>query len=150
MYKAIVIYLEDFKDDGNTQTSSKATQILNAVTKSDYIISLFVLKSLFSLTLPLSKHLQKVDSHIPEACSSVENIADVVMKRRSNAEREFSSIFSSAKSTLESMNSEITTRHALARSVHRAHITFNTYLSWTILVLSCRRGFGITAMSLTV
>ena len=124
MYKAIVISLEDLKDDSNTKTASKITQILNTVTKSDFVISVFVLKSLFSLTLPLSKHFQKVDSDLPEACSNVENITDVIKKWRSNAEQEFSSIFSSAKSTLESVISEITTPRASARSVH--NIPFNT------------------------
>ena len=43
-----------------------------------------------------------------------------------NILNEFSSIFSSTKSTRESVNSEITTTRASARSVHRANITFNT------------------------
>ena len=40
--------------------------------------------------------------------------------------RSFPCIFSSAKSTLESVNSEITNPRASARSVHRANIPFNT------------------------
>ena len=39
MNKAIVISLEDLKDEGNTATSSNDTQILNTVTKSDFFIS---------------------------------------------------------------------------------------------------------------
>ena len=124
--KQLAISLEDLKDDGNTETASMATQILNTVTKSDFVISLFMLKSLFSLTLPLNKHLQKVDSDLSEACSNVENIADVVKKWRSNVEQKFSSIFSSAKSTLESVNSEITTPLASACSVHGSNIQLNT------------------------
>ena len=44
LHKAIVISLEDLKDEGNTETSSKATQILNTLTKSDFVIFVFVLK----------------------------------------------------------------------------------------------------------
>ena len=97
MYKALVISLEDLRDDGNTETSSKATQILNTMAKSDFVIYLFMLKSLFSVALAIRKHLQKVDSDISEACSNVENIADFVKEWRSNAEQECYSIFSSAK-----------------------------------------------------
>ena len=65
--------------------------------------SLFVLKSLFSLTL------QKVDSDLTEACPNVENIADVVKKWSINAKQEFSQyIFN----ILESVNSEIVPQHA--------------------------------------
>ena len=73
----------------------------------------------------------------------------------------FHSIFSSAKSTLESVNSEIATPRASARSARRADMPLgaavesttecllgpHTYLSWTILVLSCGKGFRTTAMS---
>jgi hypothetical protein len=61
LYKPIVSSLEVLETDGNTDTSTKASQLLNAVTKSDFVVSLCILKKLFSLTLPLSKTLKKID-----------------------------------------------------------------------------------------
>ena len=54
LYKPLVSALEELEMDSNKETSSKASQLLNTVTKCAFLVSLCVLQSLFSLTSNLS------------------------------------------------------------------------------------------------
>ena len=73
------------------------------MTKSEFVVAACVLKTIFSLTLPLSKNLQKVDCDLAEANNNVQHILDIVKQRRSSDEA-FSGICSSAESLLQSVN----------------------------------------------
>jgi hypothetical protein len=124
LYTPIVTCLESLATDSNTETSSTASQLFHAVTQSEFVISVCVLKSLFSLTLPLSKNLQKVDCDLAEANSNVQHIVDIAKQRRSNDE-EFSMIFVSAENMLHSVDSEITIPRVTKRAKNRANMEFS-------------------------
>jgi len=99
--------LEELENHHNSDTSSKSSQLLNVIIKREFVISLKVAGELFSLTLPLCKVLQKVNCDLYEACEHIENIFEILMKKRENANEEFSILFNESKNILESVNNEI-------------------------------------------
>jgi hypothetical protein len=101
LYKPIITCLETLTMDCNTETSSTALQSLHALTQSEFVVAICVLKSVFSLTLPLSKNLQKVDCNLAEANCNVQHILDIVKQRRSSDE-DFAVIFAFAENMLHS------------------------------------------------
>lgn len=67
LYTPIVRFLEDFEEHGmSPDTSSKASQLLSAITKPEFVVLLQVSAGLFSLTLPLCKFLQKVECDLSQ------------------------------------------------------------------------------------
>lgn len=124
LYKPIVTCLEDLTKDCNTETSSTASQLVNTLTKSEFVVAACVLKTIFSLTLPLSKNLQKVDCDLAEANSNVQYILDIVKQRRTSDEA-FSGIFSSAESLLQSVDCEIAVPRLAKTSINRPNMEFS-------------------------
>lgn len=124
MYKSIVTCLQSLTVDRNTETSSTASQLLHAVTRSEFIVSVCVLTSLFSLTLPLSKNLQKVDCDLAEANSNVQHIVDIVKQRRSGDD-DFSEIFACAENMMHSVDCNITVPRVTKRAKNRPNMEFN-------------------------
>jgi len=107
IYCPVLYTLEELENHHNSDTSSKSSQLLNAIIKSEFVISLNVAGELFSLTLSLCKVLQKVNCDLYEAYEHIENISEILMKKRENANEEFSILFNKSKNMLESVNNEI-------------------------------------------
>lgn len=105
--------------------SSKSSQSFNAIIKSEFFISLNVAGELFSLILPLCKVLQKVKCDLYEACEHIGNISEILMKKRKNANEEFSIIFNESKNMLKSVNNEIAIPRINSRQTTRINIKTN-------------------------
>jgi len=107
IYCPVLYTLEELENHHNSDTLSKSSQLLNAIIESEFVIRLNVAGELFSLTLPLCKVLQKVNCDLYEACVHIENISEILMKKRGNANVEFSILFNKSKTMLEAVNNEI-------------------------------------------
>lgn len=95
MYLPVLHTLEVLQENKNLETSSKATQLLCSMEKSEFIVSLIVCKEIFSLTLPISKALQKVNCDLSQATDNIENDCDVLSSMHENAEEKFKQLFTS-------------------------------------------------------
>ncbi|KAH9362108.1 hypothetical protein HPB48_002086 [Haemaphysalis longicornis] len=92
----------DFEEHGiSSDTSSKASQLLSAITKPEFVVSLQVSGDLFSLTLPLCKFLQKVECDLSQVCDHVKNVIDVLSMKQLRAETELKKIFEKSCSLLQ-------------------------------------------------
>ncbi|KAL4119188.1 hypothetical protein QTP88_012033 [Uroleucon formosanum] len=121
-----VLYtLEELENHHDSDTSSKSSQLLNAIIKSEFVISLNVAGELFSLNLPFCKVLQKVNCDLYEACEHIENISKILMKKRENANEEFSILLNKSKNMLESVNNEIAIPRINSRQTKRINIKTN-------------------------
>ncbi|KAH9376279.1 hypothetical protein HPB48_015020 [Haemaphysalis longicornis] len=86
--------LEDFKEYGiSSDTSSKAFQLLSAIPKLEFVVSLQVSGDLFSLTLPLCKFLQKVECDLSQLCDHIKDAIDDLSLKQLRAETEFREFF---------------------------------------------------------
>lgn len=93
LYTPIIRFLEDLEEGTHSDASSKASQLLSAITKPEFVVSLQVASQLFSFTLPLCKFLQKIDCDLSQACDYVDDIINILSEKRRNSETEFKKIF---------------------------------------------------------
>ncbi|KAL1439293.1 hypothetical protein MTO96_010318 [Rhipicephalus appendiculatus] len=115
-------FLEDLEGAVSSDISSKACQLLSAITKPEFVVSLHIISRLFSLTLPLCKFLQKVDCDSSQACDHVDDIVSVLIENRADAAKEFTKISGEACRLLSDVNVEM----ALPRTVLRQNQSCET------------------------
>lgn len=119
----IVQFLEYLEEEAaSSDTSSKASQLLNAITKPEFVVSLQICSDLFSLTLPLCKFLQKIDCDLAQACDHVKNVIDVLSTKRASAETEFNKIFLKSLSLLKITNVEMALPRITGRQMQRSNV----------------------------
>lgn len=123
LYVHIVQFLEYLEEEAaSSDTSSKASQLLNAITKPEFVVSLQICSDLFSLTLPLCKFLQKIDCDLAQACDHVKNVIDVLSTKRASAETEFNKIFLKSLSLLKITNVEMALPRITGRQMQRSNV----------------------------
>jgi len=88
-------------------SSSKANSLLLALCTSECIITLHVLSTILSITLPASKILQGVSQDVSAASDYIKNIITTLESKRINAEECFKEIFQEAKLTMDDLDIEI-------------------------------------------
>lgn len=72
IYCPVLYSLEELENHHNSDTSSKSSQLLNAINKSEFVISLNLAgELLIYLILPLCKFLQKVNCELYEVCEHI-------------------------------------------------------------------------------
>lgn len=122
LYTPIVRFLEDFEEHGmSSDTSSKASQLLSAITKPEFVVSLQVSGDLFSLTLPLCKFLQKIDCDLSQVCDHVKTVINVLSTKQLSAETEFKKIFEKSCFLLEGTNVVMALPRITARQMQRSN-----------------------------
>lgn len=117
----ITRFLEDLEEAVSSDISSKACQLLSAITKPEFVVSLHMISRLFSPTLPLCKFLQKVDCDLSQACDHVDDIVSVLIENRADAAKEFTKIFGEACRLLSDVNIEMALPRTLPGATPRPH-----------------------------
>lgn len=93
LYEVIAYALNDLESNHNLETSQLAFQLSKTHRSSQFIIALYVIEKLFSITLPLCNALQKINCDLSECCENVANCINVVSSIRNNADKEFQNLF---------------------------------------------------------
>ncbi|XP_025208701.1 52 kDa repressor of the inhibitor of the protein kinase-like [Melanaphis sacchari] len=93
LYKVIAYALNDLESNHNLETSQLAFQLSKTHRSSQFIIALYVIEKLFSITLPLCNALQKINCDLSECCENVANCINVVSSIRNNADKEFQNFY---------------------------------------------------------
>lgn len=125
IYYPVVCTLEELENHHNSDTSSKSSLLLNSIIKSEFVVSLIVAGDLFSFTLPLCKVLQKVNCDLYEACENIENMSNILIRKRENAIEEFSILFNKSKNMLKLINNDIAMPRINYRQTKRINIQTN-------------------------
>ncbi|XP_060867346.1 52 kDa repressor of the inhibitor of the protein kinase-like [Metopolophium dirhodum] len=88
---------------------------------SEFIVSVYVVKLLFSFGLPLCKQLQKERIDLKEAVDLTKDIVSELKSMRSEYDNEFNKIFLQAKAMAVKMDIELTVKRLNKRQTNRAN-----------------------------
>lgn len=110
MLKPIVAALEHMKSNvGETlQTANTASLLLHSIYSASFLVSLFVLCKLLSITYTLSKRLQKNDIDLVSAFSEIKLVKKSLQAIRENCTSEFQQIFQDLTNIGSELGVEIT------------------------------------------
>ena len=98
-------------------SSSKASGLLHSICCTDFILTIFCLCDVLSVTLPLSRLLQSVSLDLLSATSSVADVISVLEDKRRNCCTCFGTIFTDAESMID--ESELDVELSLPRTVKK-------------------------------
>jgi hypothetical protein len=104
----------------DTQTSSKASSFAHALCSCEFIVSIFALCDVLSVTLPISKQLQSVQIDFQEAKTTIQDALSVLRKRRVDFEH-FEGVFAEANATMKSLDVSVIMPRVSERQVNRAN-----------------------------
>lgn len=77
-------------------SGARANELLSAICKCEFVVSLLVTESFSALLLPLSKQLQSKNLDIFEAREMIENMTKVLKVSREEADQEFQKVYTEA------------------------------------------------------
>ena len=113
---AVVSALEKLQVGGSSEASTKATMLLGAICRFEFIISLQMAVLLFGITIRLSIALQCPDRSLAECMRLVESTASTVSQSRG----EFSAVYQKASALASNLSVPVTAPRKAGRQVHRA------------------------------
>lgn len=114
----------------DTDSSTKARLLIDSMLKTNFIISLHTLSYFLSLTVNLSKMLQKKSLDTVMAQSLIDNIISVLNEKRETADSCFKTIFREAEELHKKMNIPLLIPRTNARQRHRSNINTNNPLDY--------------------
>jgi len=77
LFDAIVEALENISSWNDRDTSSQASNLLCSIKQGEFLLCIFILANVFSISLPLSKKLQDEHLDLTEAIELAENVLKV-------------------------------------------------------------------------
>ena len=119
---AMVPALERIQSGGSSDASTKATLLLGAICRFEFLVSLQMAVLLFGITINLSVALQCPNRSLTESMQLVENAASVI----SDSRDKFSSVFQKACSIASTLNVSVVTPRKTERQKHRANCGSST------------------------
>ena len=117
----IINCLEEISQWADSSTSSKASQLIAALTDSFFLVSLFCLSDVLALTLPLSILMQKKSLTLDTAADDVSNLLTILSDRRKDPERHFATIWQKINDMSERVDVEIRLPRRCGRQGNRAN-----------------------------
>ncbi|KAF0301139.1 repressor of the inhibitor of the protein kinase [Amphibalanus amphitrite] len=114
---ALVSALEKLQVGGSSEASTKATMLLGAICRFEFLIALQMAVLIFGITLKLSVALQSPSRTLADCMQLVEVTASTVSQSRT----EFHSVFQKANTLASSLNVPITAPRKTGRQMHRAN-----------------------------
>ncbi|XP_031358832.1 52 kDa repressor of the inhibitor of the protein kinase-like [Photinus pyralis] len=97
LQKATHCALQKISEWPDKNSSSTALQLLGAMEKTEFQVSLQVVAKVFAVTLPLCRMLQMKNLDLGAAIKLATDVNNIIRKFRENATEEFSSLFQNVK-----------------------------------------------------
>lgn len=88
----IVEAFREILEWNDNTSSSKANILLKSLCDSEFILTMFCLSDIFSITLPLSKYLQGCNIDLNSASNKIKDLLEILEKKRANADEYFKSV----------------------------------------------------------
>ncbi|XP_050064793.1 52 kDa repressor of the inhibitor of the protein kinase-like [Aphis gossypii] len=117
VYKALNFISIEWKDSSSTD----ANMFLKCIQDSEFLVSLYVTKVLFSYGLPVCKQLQKERIDLKKTVDIVENLIQSLMNVREDAENEFKRIIDEAQTMAELIGTSISRKRITSKQINRAN-----------------------------
>lgn len=86
LFEQVVESLKIISEWKDTETFSQASNLCSSILQGEFIISLFTVAKCFSVGLPLSKQLQRVNIDLGEAMQLADDTLKVLENFRENAD----------------------------------------------------------------
>ncbi|XP_022170921.1 zinc finger MYM-type protein 1-like [Myzus persicae] len=112
-------FISEWKD---VETSSHASNLCSAILEGGFIISMLIVAKCFSVGLPLSKHLQRVNIDLGEAIQLAEDTIKELEDFRKNADSIFQDIFENAVSLGNKFGVTISIPRTTKRQANRVNV----------------------------
>ncbi len=77
---------------------------MSAINQAEFLVAIYSLHQLFTVTLPLSRFLQSEDMDLTEAMGYADHCKSVMKEIRNHAEKEFHDIFTAVTETCDKQN----------------------------------------------
>ena len=126
MYIPIVNTLQELEMSHNSSAAQPAHQLVNVITKSQFVICLMVLSEFMSYTLSLSKHIQSSTCNLLKSFSHATQMISRLNAIRTNANKEFEKIFQRACELNETVAEPITMPRITTQQSNRGNISSNS------------------------
>ncbi|XP_063244851.1 zinc finger MYM-type protein 1-like [Bacillus rossius redtenbacheri] len=107
---------------GSSDTSQQAAILKSAIQKSNFLISLMILKKVFSIGLPFSKYLQTKNIDLREAVDMAQLTLQEIQVLRNDAENHFHIIFEEAKTIADKNGVLLNLPRTTGRQNHRPNL----------------------------
>lgn len=107
LFSAVIDALEKINVWLNIETTSKANRYFDAITKSEFIISIHIIGKIFSISLPLSRQLQTENIDLVQALQFASCVESTINSYRYNAIEEFSKEFLKTNNWCKELNLNI-------------------------------------------
>lgn len=122
LYDAIVEALENISSWNDRDTSSQASNLLCSIKQGEFLLCIFILVNVFSVSLPLSKKLQDEHLDLTEAIELAENVKEVTTQRRAEAEKQFKNIYDDVLKKSEKFDINIKVPRLANKQEHRTNV----------------------------
>ncbi|XP_060855231.1 zinc finger MYM-type protein 1-like [Metopolophium dirhodum] len=119
LFPYVVVSLETMSSWKDV-TAVEANMLRNAM-DSEFLISVQIIKVLFSYGLPLCKQLQSKDIDLKEMVGLAEDNVNALKQLRTNIEPEFKKIFDEAQKMAEVLDFQIVVKRINKRQINRAN-----------------------------
>jgi hypothetical protein len=99
-------------------SASKARGLMSAVCDCEFILAMFCVTDVLSLTLPLSTVLQSLNMDLPSALASVQDILSILQTRRTDKSH-FSAVYAAAEAMMVELEISVTTPRRVKQQQNR-------------------------------
>ncbi|XP_025205791.1 zinc finger MYM-type protein 1-like isoform X5 [Melanaphis sacchari] len=103
LYPYVVKSLSYIASEWKDTSATDACMLLKNIQDSEFMVSLYVTKVLFSYGLPICKQLQKEKIDLKKTIDLIENVISVLTDMREASEKEFKLIFNEVKERLNGL-----------------------------------------------
>jgi len=122
LFQQVIESLNLISDWKDAETSSQASNLCSAILQGEFLISMLIVAKCFSVGLPLSKQLQRVNIDLGEAMQLAEDTVKELEGFRENADSIFHSIFENAVYFGKKFDIAIVTPRTTGRQKNRVNV----------------------------
>jgi hypothetical protein len=118
----IVDSLETIANWREPQTASNSSCLLQTVTSVEFVVALYCLSDIFSLTIGLSKLLQKENTDLMKVKSHVQLVISCLEEKRRNADEKFQEIWKQVEDIAHVLGIAITLPRIARKQTNRSNV----------------------------
>lgn len=107
LFDAIVEALENISSQNDRNTSSQVSNLLCSIKQGEFLLSIHIPAKGFFNQLPLRKKLQEENLDLTEAIELAENVTNVTKQLKTEAEKQFKSIYNEVLKLSEKLDINI-------------------------------------------
>ncbi|XP_022169095.1 52 kDa repressor of the inhibitor of the protein kinase-like, partial [Myzus persicae] len=108
-FSDILVALSTVSEWSESESATKAKMLISALENCEFILTLFTLTNILSITLPISKCLQGKERDFISATDSIQLVLDNLTDKRTNCSQYFNKIYKEASELMK--KHDVVTKH---------------------------------------